>query len=170
MDIIALVLLILFFVLGLIAVVFTSVGTLVILLGGALYALMTAFEILTWKDLLALGALYGFGELMEYVLTVFGAKKMGASTRAVIGAVLGGIVGAALGVALFGLGLLMSTLLGVFLGGFIVELCMTKDWRRAFWAGTGSLLGRLGSILFKMVIALGMIVWIGLRIAAWYQM
>ena len=154
MEILALIILIIFSVVGFLAIFFTTFGTLIILIGALIYAVMTGFSILTIKTMVILLVLYLIGEVFENLSVIFGTKKMGASNLAVIGAVLGGIVGATLGVAALGIGVIPGTFLGIFLGAFLVELILKRDLVKSLKAGTGGLLGRLGSIVVKVIIAL----------------
>jgi uncharacterized protein YqgC (DUF456 family) len=156
MEIAALLILVLFSLVGFAAIFFTTFGTLIILIGSVLYAFLTDFTFITLRTLLILLALYAAGEMIEYVSIIFGAKKLGASNAAVVGALIGGIVGAAAGAGIAGIGLILGAFLGVFLGGFLVELAVNKDVINALKAGTGGVLGRLGSVIVKIVIALVM--------------
>ena len=160
----ALVLLILSGFLGFLAVFFTGFGTFIILLGAVAYAWLTQFQTITLPLLVILLVLYLIGEILEYFLVVMGAKKWGASNWAVVGALAGGILGAASGMAFFGVGIFVGTLVGIFLGAFLVELMIKRDVKGALKAGAGSLLGRVGSIVIKVFIALIMFIIMGMRI------
>ena len=151
---------------GFCAIFFTSFGTLIILIGSVIYAAMTGFSILGTKPLLLLLALYAVGEILENLLVILGAKKLGkASNLSIAGAVIGGIVGAAFGTALFGVGIIPGTFLGIFIGGFLGEFILKRDVVRSLKAGGGSALGRLGSIAAKVLIALGLFAVIALNIS-----
>ncbi len=164
MEVLALVLLILFSLVGFAAIFFTTFGTLIILIGAILYALLTGFSILSIKALLVLLTLYLCGEVLEYVFIIFGAKKFGASNAAVVGAIIGGILGAIAGAAFFGIGLILGTFLGIFLGAFLVELMLKKDVIKSLKAGAGGVLGRIGSIVAKVIIAICMFTIVASRI------
>ena len=164
MQIAALIILILFSIAGFAALFFTTIGTLIILIGALIYSLMTGLSILTVKTLIILAVLYGIGELFENLLIITGAKKFGASNAAVVGAFIGGMLGAALGAPLLGVGLIIGAFLGIFLGAFIVELFVRKDLVKSVKAGTGSFLGRISSIAVKVVIAIVMFVIMGSNI------
>jgi len=153
MEIVSLVLLVLFSVVGFGAIFFTTFGTLIILIGAVLYSLLTQLLVLPFKTLLILFLLYLIGEVMEYLLIIMGAKRLGASNAAVVGALVGGIVGAILGVGVLGVGLFIGTFLGIFLGAFLVEFLLQRDLVNSLKAGLGGVLGRLGSIVAKVVIA-----------------
>ena len=149
--------LLIFCIAGFCAVFFTSFGTLIILIGSVIYAAMTGFSILGLKPLLFLLVLYVAGELLENLLVILGAKKLGkASNLSIACAVIGGIAGAAFGAALFGVGIIPGTFLGIFMGGFLGEFILKRDVIKSLKAGSGSAIGRLGSIAAKVFIALGM--------------
>ena len=164
MEILALILLMLFSLIGFAAIFFTTFGTLLILIGSILYALLTGFSIISIKTLLVILTLYLCGEVLEYVFVIMGAKKLGASNKAVIGAVAGGIIGAVLGAGFLGIGIILGTFLGIFLGAFLVEFAVHKDLVKSLKAGTGGLLGRLGSIIAKIIIAIAMFIILGSNI------
>ncbi len=164
MRMLALAILIIFSLAGFVAIFFTTFGTLIILLGAAVYAILTGFSILTVKTLLILLALYLFGEVLEYFFIIAGAKRSGASNPAVAGAIVGGISGAIVGAGFFGVGLILGTFLGIFLGAFLVELIIQRDFVKSLKAGTGGVLGRIGSILAKLVIAVIMLIIMASRI------
>ena len=156
MEWVALVILVLCSGIGFLAIFFTTVGTLIILLGACLAAALTGFEIIPLSTILGLAILYVIGEAAEYLFTILGVKQMGASTWAALGALVGGVIGAVLGLAVLGVGVIPGTIAGLFLGAFLVEWALKRDLRQSVKAGVGGLLGRLGSILVKVVIALAM--------------
>jgi hypothetical protein len=136
---------------------FGGIGTLLILLGALLYSVFTGFEIITPKVLLALALLYLTGELFDYAFVALGAKLTGASKKAMFGAIIGGLIGAAISLSTFGMGIVPLTLLGIFLGAFLVELKEKGDFLKALRAGVGSLIGRFGAVIFKVLIGLLML-------------
>lgn len=156
MEIAGLFILVLFSIIGFTAIFFTTFGTLIIFIGAIIYALMTGLSVLGIEVLITLLILYLCGEVIEYLFVIIGAKKFGASNAATAGAVVGGIVGAIAGVGFLGIGLILGTFLGIFLGAFIVELLLHRDLVRSLKAGTGGVIGRIGSIVFKIFIAAAM--------------
>ncbi len=156
MQIAALLLLALFYLGGFAAIFFTSIGTLLILIGALLYAFMTRFEVLTIMSLILLLGLYLLGELVEFFLGFLGARSFGASARAAWAGMAGGLIGALIGSIFFGIGVFLGTLIGIFVGILVVEIARHRDWKRALTAGTGGLLGRLGAIGVKVIIAVAM--------------
>lgn len=141
---------------GFMLIFFTNFGTFVILVGCILYALLTKFSIISMPTLLILLTLYLIGEVFEYLCIVIGAKKFGASNKAVFGAIIGGIAGAVLGSVFFGVGLLIGTFLGIFLGAFIIELASKRGLKKSIMAGVGGVIGRVGAIAAKLGIAVVM--------------
>lgn len=154
MEILALTILILFGLIGFVTIFFTTFGTLIIFIGSFFYAFLTGFSVIDLKTLLILLTLYACGEVLEYIFIIVGAKKLGASNLAAIGAIIGGIAGAILGVGFFGIGVILGTFLGIFLGAFLAELIFQKDLIKSLKAGAGGVLGRVGSIIAKVIIAI----------------
>ena len=153
MEIVALSILILFSLIGFAAIFFTTFGTLIILIGSVLYAAMTEFAAINLHTLILLLVFYIIGEILEYLFVILGAKKFGASNIAAVGAIIGGILGAIFGAAFFGIGIILGTFLGIFVGAFLVEFGVQKDFIKSLKAGAGSVLGRAGSVVAKIIIA-----------------
>lgn len=168
MEGLALAILIIFSLVGFAAIFFTTFGTLIMLVGSVLYAILTNFSIIGIRTLLLLLVFYLCGESLEYIFIVIGAKKFGASNAAVIGAIIGGILGAIVGAGFFGIGLILGTFVGIFLGAFLVELFVRKDLVKSFKSGAGGLVGRIGSIVAKVAIAFAMLAIIIFNIVNYY--
>jgi uncharacterized protein YqgC (DUF456 family) len=86
---------------------------------------------------------------VDFVTTVLGAKKFGATWRGAVGAVLGGVVG--LFFSLPGL------ILGPFLGATLFEMLGDKEFKKAIRAGAGATLGLLFGVIGKFSICVIMI-------------
>jgi hypothetical protein len=153
MEIAALILLVIFCALGFVFIFVGGFGTFVILAGGIVYAAMTKFSVVPISALLVLLALYLAGEVFEYLFIVIGAKKFGVTNQAVVGAIIGGIAGSIAGTALFGVGIFLGMFLGIFLGAFLVELFAGRSLLHSLKAGTGGVVGRVGALIAKVVIA-----------------
>src|SRR4029078_11882481 len=91
-------------------------------------------------------ATYGIDILPGYL----GAKYFGATKWGTWGAILGALVGLFFGLV----GLFVGPVIGVIIGEFIAGKRMMDAGR----AGWGSLLGNIGAILAKLIIALAMII------------
>ena len=86
---------------------------------------------------------------VDFWATMFGAKKFGASRRAVIGAVIGSIAGLFLGVP--------GVLFGPFIGAVLGELSSAGSLRQATRAGLGATLGLVLGAALKLALAFSMI-------------
>jgi len=167
-NIISLIILALFTVTGFAAIFFTTFGTLIIMAGAVIYSILTGFSVISLKTLILLFVLYLVGEAAEYVFLIAGAKKFGASNAAAGGALVGGIIGAVLGVPILGVGIIVGAFLGIFLGAFLVELVLRRNMLISLKAGAGGVLGRMGSIAAKVVIALAMVMIMANKVIANY--
>jgi uncharacterized protein len=148
-----------FSLIGIILIVLGLPGTFSILAGTFSYALLTDFRLIGWKLLLILLFMSAFAELVDNLLSMLGAKKSGASRGSTWAVLMGGIAGATFG------GLLapvIGSLIGAFIGGAVAPIIMEylhcKRFYPALRAGMGALIGRLGGILLKFLISVGMIV------------
>lgn len=99
--------------------------------------------------LVALGLLAALTYVADLVAGAFGAKRFGASRRAVIGAALGALVGMFFGIP--------GILLGPFVGAVLGELSEHPDLLRAGHAGLGATLGLLLGLAAKLSLALTMV-------------
>ena len=158
MEFLAYAVLILLCLAGFISVFFTGPGTLLVFLGALIFAFMTRFSVFDLWTLLILLAFYLFGEFLDYAAMVVGAKRLGASNTAIVGAFAGGIFGAVIGSGIFVIGIIPGTLIGIFLGAFVLEWIVRRDWKQSLKSGIGSLVGRVGSLVAKGVVLLCMFV------------
>jgi uncharacterized protein YqgC (DUF456 family) len=97
--------------------------------------------------LLAALALLTYG--VDFAATALGAKRFGASKRAVIGAAVGGLVGLFFG--------LPGVLLGPFIGAVIGELTAQRGLSDAGRAGVGATLGLIFGVAAKLALAFAML-------------
>ena len=81
--------------------------------------------------------------------TMFGAKRFGASRRAIIGAVIGSIAGVFLGIP--------GVIFGPFIGAVIGELLAQRSVQQAARAGIGATIGLVLGAALKLALALAMI-------------
>jgi uncharacterized protein YqgC (DUF456 family) len=86
---------------------------------------------------------------VDFWATIFGAKKFGASKRAVIGALIGLAIGIFLGFP--------GIIFGPFIGAVIGELSAQKDLKQATRAGIGATIGLVLGAAIKLALALTMI-------------
>jgi hypothetical protein len=85
----------------------------------------------------------------DFVAGAFGAKRFGASPRAVTGALVGGIVGLSFGIP--------GVLFGPFVGAVIGELSVRRDLNSATRAGIGASLGLVLAAAAKIALAFTML-------------
>lgn len=86
--------------------------------------------------------------VMDYLATMYGAKKMGATKRGVIGAMVGALVGIFFN--------LPGLILGPFIGAFAFELSGGRETRDAAKAGAGATLGLFAGALGKLACCVAM--------------
>lgn len=99
--------------------------------------------------LVALGVMALLMYLLDFAATAFGARRFGASRRAMIGAALGTVIGLFLG--------LPGVLVGPFVGAVVGELSTRRDLRTAGRAGVGATLGLVIGAAAKLALAFAMI-------------
>ena len=97
--------------------------------------------------ILALLALLTYG--VDLWATMFGAKKFGASKRAIVGAVAGAVIGIFFGFP--------GILFGPFIGAVIGELSARRGAEAAARAGLGATIGLVLGAALKIALALSMI-------------
>lgn len=145
--------------LGIFSILFGFPGTIVILLASIVYALLTGFEKIGFKILIALVGLSLSAELLEFYLGVRGAAKFGASKGGIAASLVGAVAGAVLMTPfLMGLGTVAGAFLGGFAGTFIVEMIRRGDLKPAMRASYGAVAGRVAGTLAKGCLALIMVV------------
>ncbi len=107
------------------------------------------FSHVGWVTLTLLGVMAVLAYAVDFLAGAFGAKRFGASPRAVLGAAIGAIVGIFFGIA--------GVLLGPFIGSVLGELSVRSDVRAAGMAGFGATLGLALGAAAKLAIGFGMI-------------
>ena len=98
--------------------------------------------ILVWLTVVAL--------VFDFLASMFGTRKFGATWRGMIGAIIGGVVGLFFG--------LPGIILGPFLGAMLFEMLGDKEFKQAVHAGLGATVGLLLGIVGKFAIGVGMII------------
>ncbi len=103
-----------------------------------------------WVIIIGLGLLAALSLALDFLATTYGAKRLGATWRGVVGAGLGAI----LGIFVFPpFGLVLLPLLGAALA----EMAGGREWRQAGKAGLGAAIGMLAGTLGKIGCSLAMI-------------
>ena len=125
-------------------------GTTIILAAAVIHRLMLGAEkSIGWGTIIVLVLLTLATYALDIFAGYFGAKYFGATKWGMFGAILGAIVGLFFGV----IGLFVGPVIGAVAGEFIAGKRMIDAGR----AGWGSLLGNLGALVGKLIIALAMI-------------
>jgi uncharacterized protein YqgC (DUF456 family) len=134
-------------------------GTWVILLSSVIYGWATGFASVTAQTLGVLALIAVALEVIEFLLAVKLAQKLGTPKKASWAAVVGGILGGIWGTMIVPvLGSLIGALAGVFLGATLWEMFQGKSAREVSQAGRGALLGRGGAMVIKTIGAIVMVV------------
>jgi uncharacterized protein YqgC (DUF456 family) len=147
----------LYFVLSAILIIGGMAGTIVPALPGV-PLVFAGMWLAAWADhyqhigaftLTVLGILAGLALLIDFVAGLLGAKRVGASTRALWGASLGALVGLFFG--------LPGLLLGPFAGAVLGELSSGSKMEKATQVGIGTWLGLLFGTLAKVALCFTML-------------
>src|SRR5512139_1255676 len=117
--------------------------------GLVLVAWAENFAYVGWLTLTVLGVLALLSYGVDFLAAALGAKKFGASPRAVTGAALGAVAGLFFG--------LPGIVLGPFFGAVVGELGSRASARAATRAGVGATLGLLFGALLKIALAFTML-------------
>lgn len=137
-------------VVGLIGIVLPAIpGPLLILAGLILGAWAEKFAHVGLWTIVMLTVMAGLTYAVDFWATMFGAKKFGASKRAIIGALIGAVAGLFLG--------LPGVIFGPFIGAMIGELSAQRNLQQATRAGIGATIGLVLGAALKIALALAMI-------------
>ena len=135
---------------GMAGLVFPALpGAPVLFAGLVVAAWAEGFEHISTGTLVALGVMALLTYLVDFLAGAFGAKRFGASRRAIIGATLGAIVGIFFGIP--------GILLGPFVGAVIGELTAQSDLKTAVRAGVGATVGLALGAAAKLTLAFAMV-------------
>jgi hypothetical protein len=116
------------------------------------------FQSLTLSWILLLLALAVIGEVLEFLLGVYVAKKYGASRWGMLGAFFGGLAGGIAGTAVLPV---IGTMLGAFAGAFAGAFCLEYLYRMrsdvSYKAGIGAFIGRILAVVLKLEVGVAMV-------------
>lgn len=124
-------------------------GALLIFGGLFIAAWVEGFRHIGSGTLTVLGIMAALMYIVDFIASAFGAKRFGASSRAIIGATVGAIVGLFFGI--------VGVLLGPFIGAVIGEFSSRPDLRAAGRAGVGATLGLALGAAAKLALAFTML-------------
>ncbi|MDA0346388.1 MAG: DUF456 family protein [Verrucomicrobia bacterium] len=143
----ALIVLVGFFMTGLIGCILPVVpGPAIVWIGMVIHKIWVPEASAHWMLILIAGVFVGITFLMDYVLTILGAKKFGASRKGAVGALVGGFVGFIIPPFLIWL------IIGPFVGALIGELLDGQNLQQASRVGWGSFLGTIAAYVSKLTI------------------
>jgi uncharacterized protein YqgC (DUF456 family) len=141
---------------GLAGAVLPALPGVPLVFGGLLVAAWADdFQRVGWITLSFLGMLTVASFAIDFAATAMGAKRVGASKLAIVGAALG-----ALGGLFFGI---PGLILGPFVGAVAGEMMSHGEWRKATHAGLATWMGLLFGTLAKLALVFTML---GIFIAA----
>jgi uncharacterized protein YqgC (DUF456 family) len=141
---------VLLIVVGIVGIVLPALPGTVLIFGGLLLA--------AWADhftrvgpwaLVVIGAIGVASYFVDFVAAALGAKTLGASSRAMIGAALGTVAGLFFG--------LPGIVVGPFVGAVIGELTLHRDWKQVGRAGVAAWIGFVIGTAVKVGLAFLMI-------------
>jgi uncharacterized protein YqgC (DUF456 family) len=95
-----------------------------------------------WVVMTMLVGITGLALLMDYLATIYGAKRFGATKKGMAGAIIGGLIGLFFN--------LPGIILGPFIGASLFELLGGRKWRESMFAGLGATLGLFAGALGKL--------------------
>ena len=107
------------------------------------------FQRVGWLTLTFLGLLTLASFAIDFAATALGAKRVGATRLAIIGAALGALFGIFLGIP--------GLILGPFVGAVAGEMLSHGEWRKATHAGVATWMGLLFGTLAKVALIFGML-------------
>lgn len=135
---------------GLVGLVFPALpGALLLFAGLFTAAWAEGFLHVGSTTLIVLGVMTILTYAVDFLASAFGAKRFGASHRAIIGATLGAIVGIFFGIP--------GILLGPFIGAVLGEFSNRPDLKAAGRAGIGATLGLALGVAAKLTLAFAML-------------
>ncbi|MGB5101788.1 MAG: DUF456 domain-containing protein [Steroidobacteraceae bacterium] len=118
--------------------------------GGLLLAAwIDDFERVTWLPLVVLGVLTAVSFLIDFVATALGAKRVGATRLAIVGALLGTVAGVFLGIP--------GLILGPFVGAVAGEMISHGKVEQATRAGLATWMGLIFGTLSKVALVFAML-------------
>jgi uncharacterized protein len=124
-------------------------GVPLIFAGMVLAANIDDFQRIGWITLTVLGILTAMAFIVDFAASALGAKRVGASARAVWGALIGTIVGLFFGIP--------GLVLGPFIGAVVGEISVHGRVDRAGRVGFATWVGLIFGTLVKLAIAFSMI-------------
>ena len=117
--------------------------------GAILHRLYFGDASTSWTVLIIISIVMLFSLMIDFLASMLGAQKLGATRRGILGALIGGVIGVFFSVP--------GLLLGPFLGALVFEWSGGMALGDSARAGLGALLGLLAGTLGKLACCLAMI-------------
>lgn len=136
-------------------------GTPLVMIAALAHRLVFGERSIGWGLLCLLAVIMVIAMALDYLASIIGARKMGATWRGITGATLGILIGVFFSIP--------GMILGPFLGAFTFEWFGCRDSRRAGKAGLGALIGMLvgGVGKFACAVAMTLIFLVGVLSRFW---
>lgn len=150
-------------VVGILGVILPALPGLPLVFGGMLLAAwVDGFERIGVWTLIILGVLTVLSLLIDIVATAMGAKRVGASKAAIVGAMIGTIAGLFFGI----IGIFIAPFIGAVLGELLHRRKLERsDVSHAAKIGLGTWFGIMLGVISKLALGFAML---GLFFFAWY--
>ena len=124
-------------------------GSFIVWLGVIMHRLwMGADASVTWKIVILTGILTLFGQIVDFLMGIWGARKFGASWKGAVGAFVGAFVGFFVPPPLFWL------IVGPIAGAVVGELAAGRTFREGGKAGVGTVVGGIIAVALKFGISM----------------
>jgi uncharacterized protein len=141
---------ILLMVIGALGIVLPALpGVPLIFAGMVVAASIDDFQRIGWLTITVLGVLTVVGFVVDFAASALGAKRIGASTRAIWGAIIGTLIGLFFGI--------VGLIFGPFIGAVIGEITVHGRLGTAGRIGVATWVGLLFGTLVKLAIAFSML-------------
>ncbi len=145
-------------VVGIAGVILPALPGLPLVFAGMLLAAWAGdFQKIGWLPLIVLGGLTLLSVAVDFLATMLGAKRVGASRKALLGAVIGTFAGLFFGP--------LGLIAGPFVGALLGEFWHGRELGQAAKVGLGTWLGLLVGSVLKLGLAFAML---GLFAFAWW--
>lgn len=118
-------------------------GTPIVLVAAIAHKLVMNPRSAGWFALTILVGLTIFSLVLDYLASMYGAKRLGATRKGMVGAFVGLIIGLFFN--------LPGILLGPFIGAGLFEMMGGRTWKPAMKAGAGATLGMFAGAVGKLV-------------------
>ncbi len=118
-------------------------GSLIVWLGVIVHKLWMGEDSVTWKIVILTGLITLIGQLADFVMGVWGARRFGATWKGAVGAFLGAFIGFFIPPPLFWL------IVGPIVGAVAGELVAGRSFRAGGKAGLGTVVGGVLAFALK---------------------